>query len=128
MVGDPITEGGVVRIAYGLTADTGKFQEDCRIWQSKSEQEKTWTKFQAHFIEAQADLQELQKTLRKGRYHTGAANNAMEISVEFSNLAQATAEDRANVTNLTMVNSTLTEQLALYTNRLSTNEADNMVL
>ena len=52
----------------------------------------------------------------------------MEMSAEFSNLAQATSEDRAAVTNLTTVNSTLTEQVAMYTNNLSTKEADNMAL
>ena len=43
----------------------------------------------------------------------------MEMSVAFANMAQATAEDRA-VTNLTTANSTLTEQVALYANRLYT--------
>ena len=46
----------------------------------------------------------------------------------FANLEQATAEDCAAVTNLTTANSTLTEQVALYANRLSTKEADNMAL
>ena len=48
--------------------------------------------------------------------------------MEFANLAQATAEDRAAVTNLTAANSTLTEQVVLYANRLSTKEADNIVM
>ena len=46
----------------------------------------------------------------------------------FANLAKATAEDRADVTNLTTPNRTLTEQVALYANRLSTKEADNIVM
>ena len=50
------------------------------------------------------------------------------MSAEFSNLAQATLEDRAALTNLTTVNSTLMEQVAMYTNNLSTKEADNMAL
>ena len=49
-------------IYYGLVAETAKFQEDCRTWRAKLEQEKTCTLFQAHFIEAQADLKERQKT------------------------------------------------------------------
>ena len=35
--GEPIIEGQVVPIAYGLVAKTGKFQEDCRTWRAKSE-------------------------------------------------------------------------------------------
>ena len=50
------------------------------------------------------------------------------MSVSFSNLAQATAEDRAAVINLVTANSTLTEQVVLYSNRLSTKEVDNMTL
>ena len=46
----------------------------------------------------------------------------------FSNLEQATAEDCAAVTNLITVNNTLTEQVVLYKNRLSTKEAYNMSL
>ena len=46
----------------------------------------------------------------------------------FVNLVQATAEDRTAVTNLMTANSTLREQVAMYANRLSTKEADNMEL
>ena len=60
--GETITEGKVVRVAYGLVAETGKFQENCRTWRAKSEPENTWTTFQAHFIEAQANLRERQQT------------------------------------------------------------------
>ena len=52
----------------------------------------------------------------------------MDISVVFANLAQTTVDDRAAVTNLTTENITLTEQVALYANRLSNKEADNMAL
>ena len=43
----------------------------------------------------------------------------MDMSVEFYNLAQATLEDHAAVTNLTTANSTLTEQVVMYANHLS---------
>ena len=125
---EPITEGKVVRIACSLFAETGKFQEDYLTWQSKLEQKKTFTTFQAHFIKAQANLQERQKISCQGEYHTGTAKNAMEFSMDLANLAQATAEDLATVTNLTTSNSTFAEILALYANRLSTKEADNMAL
>ena len=102
----------------------GQLQEDCRTWRSKSEQEKIWTSFRSHFIEARADLREQQKTSQQGGYHT--ANKITEMSLSFENLEQATAEDHAAVKNLTMANITLTEQVAMYSNRLSNKEADNM--
>ena len=46
----------------------------------------------------------------------------------FANLVQATAEDCTAVTNLKTANRILTEQVALYDNRLSTKEAENMAL
>ena len=69
--------------------------------------------FQEYFIKAQTNLQERQQTSQQGGYHTGTENNVMDMSVEFSNLAQATLEDHAAVTNLKTANSTLIEQLAL---------------
>ena len=52
----------------------------------------------------------------------------MEMSMAFSNLLQATAENCATINNLKTVNSTLTEQVAMYANSLSTKEADNVSL
>ena len=52
----------------------------------------------------------------------------MEMSMAFSNLAQATAEDLADIKNIRMANSNLKEQVALYANCLSTKESDSMVL
>ena len=46
----------------------------------------------------------------------------------FDNLAQATVEDRVVVNKLTTAKITPTEQAALYTNPLSTKEADNVAL
>ena len=73
-------------------------------------------------------MHERQHTFRQEGYIKGTANNVTEISTAFANLAQATVEDRAAVTNITTTNSTLKEQVALYINRLSTKEADNMAL
>ena len=117
---EPIIAGQVVRITYVLSAETGQLQEYCRTCWSKLEQENTWTTFQAHFIEAQADLWERQKTFRQGRYHTGTAKNSIEMSMVFANLSQATAEYCAVITNLTTTNIILTEQVVMYANPLST--------
>ena len=75
--------------------------------------EKTWTMFQAHFIEVQADLKERKQTYRQGGYHAGTVNNAMEMSMVFENISQATEEDLSAVTNLATANSTLTEQVTM---------------
>ena len=50
------------------------------------------------------------------------------MSVTFSILAQATAEDCSTVANLTTANSNLTEQVDLYLNRLYIKYSDIMAL
>ena len=99
-------------------AETGQYPEDCRTW--RNQDDKSWTTFQAHFIEAQADLRERQKTSRQGRY---GANNLVVIEEAFTNLAQATAEDRAAVTNLTDENRHLATQVAAQANNMATKDA-----
>ena len=82
--------------------------------------------FQELFIKAQSDLRKIQQTSLQGGYsNTGGSDNAMEIPQAFANLSQVTAEDRAAVTNLTTAKLTLSKQVALYANRLSTKEAYN---
>ena len=48
--GKPVSEMELVRIAYRLVAETGQYPEDCRAW--RNQDEKSWTYFQDHFIEA----------------------------------------------------------------------------
>ena len=55
-------------------------------------------------------------------------HSAMEMSMVLSNMAQDMSEDKSAVSNLTMANSTLTQQVALYVNCLSTKEADSMAI
>ena len=52
----------------------------------------------------------------------------MEISMAFFNLSKTIEEDCSAATNLIIANIARTEQVALYANRLSTKEADNMAL
>ena len=64
-----------------------------------------------------------QTSCQVGYISLGIANNTMEMFADFSNLEQATAEDIADVANLTTENITHTDQVVLYANCLSTNEA-----
>ena len=51
---EPVSDTQLVRIAYRLVADTGHYPEDCRA--CRNQDDKSWTTFQFHFIEAQANL------------------------------------------------------------------------
>ena len=73
-------------------------------------------------LEAQADLRKQHQTsCQVGYISSGIANNTMEMFADFSNLEQATAEDIADFANLTTENITHTNQVVMYSNRLSTN-------
>ena len=92
----------MVRIAYGLVAETVQYPEYWRPW--RNQYYKSWASFQAHFIEAQADLRKRHQTSLQGGYR---ANNLVGMEEAFANLSQATSEDRAAVTYLTDANMNL---------------------
>ena len=82
--GDPVTNTQIIQIAHGLVAKTDHYKEYCRAWYEVKE--KTWSEFQAPFIESQSDLRERQKMVRQGGYRS---NILMGIEEDFSNLYQA---------------------------------------
>ena len=51
---EPVLETQLVHIAYGLVDETGQYPED--FWAWSNQDDKSSTTFQAHFIEALADL------------------------------------------------------------------------
>ena len=116
--GPPVSETQLLRIAYRLVVETCPYPEYCRAW--RNQDEKSWTTFQAHFIETQADLRERQKTSHQGGYR---ANNLVGIEEAFSNLAQATADDRVAVNKLTDANRYLETQVASQANSMATKDA-----
>ena len=50
----PVTKTQLVRIVYRMVNETKQYQEYC--WTRRAINEKSWTSFQANFIEYQADL------------------------------------------------------------------------
>ena len=70
----PVSETHMVRIAYVLVAEIDQYPEDWRA--RRNQDDKSWTSFQAHFIEAHAELQERRQTSRQGGY---GANNLVVI-------------------------------------------------
>ena len=47
--GQPYTADQLLRIAYTLVFKTGLYFEDCKAWNAKPNNEKTWTTFKTHF-------------------------------------------------------------------------------
>ena len=71
---EPISETQLVRISYGLVAETVKHPRGSRVWRIQNN--KYWTAFHYHFIKYQSDLQERHQTSRQGSYE---ANNLVRI-------------------------------------------------
>ena len=116
--GKPVSETQLVCIAYGLVAETGQYPEDYRAW--RNQDYKSWTTLQSHFIEAQADLIEREKTSLQGGY---VPNNLVGINKAFAKPAQARLEDRAAVTNLADANIHLATQMAAQANKMVTKDS-----
>ena len=99
-------------------ANTGQYPENCRA--SRNQDEKLWTSFQDHFIEAYNSLRETQKTSRQGGYR---ANNLVGIEEALANLYQVTAKDRVAVTNLNDSNRHISTQVDEQANTMVTKDA-----
>ena len=113
-----VSETQLARITYGLVSDMFQYPKDCWAWRTLDN--KYWTDFQAHFIKAQADIQERQQTSRQGRY---VSNNLVEIEQAFENLVQSTVKYRTLVTNITGANMNLTMKVAYYANHMATKDS-----
>ena len=78
--GDHVIEVNLVQIAYGLVAETGQVQEDCRTWRAKLECDQNYMYFQAQFIKAQVYLRKvLHIFLQAGYIRCGITHNGTEI-------------------------------------------------
>ena len=53
---DAYTPQQILTQAYNLVYKTGMFFEDCKDWNSKPPNQKTWTNFKQHFLNTQEQL------------------------------------------------------------------------
>ena len=106
--GQPYTADQLLRIAYTLIFKTGLYFEDCKAWNAKPNNEKTWTNFKAHFQRAQRLLRDQLRTTKQAGF-TGnlaihhSANNTQpppEYRDALVNLATSAAADRDLLTKL----------------------------
>jgi hypothetical protein len=108
-----------INVGYENIFATRHFMSACRRWNEKPSVEKTWTHFKSHFAAAHRQHKQMQgESAATAGYHS--ANAAMTQNEDqmaeatigaLSNLATATAADRAVVAALTQANSRLAKQL-----------------
>ena len=72
--GQTIANKDIVNMIYTLVYNTGLLYDDCKKWDKKQRDEKTWAKLQAHLQSAHQKYKRKQKSsTRAGGYH-GAIN------------------------------------------------------
>ena len=69
----PYTTDQLLRIAYTLVFKTGLYFEDCKAWNAKPNNEKTWTNFKAHFHCAQRLLRDQLHTTKQAGFTSNIA-------------------------------------------------------
>ena len=126
----PFTNAQIVTNAYILIFSTGQLERACEEWDSKAEADKTWPNFKTHFRAAHQRYIKQQR-LRQSHFNSpqGQANVAQEqidtqhqTALALQALADATADDRYAVANLSMANKELTSHLDTMTSKVASLE------
>ena len=71
--GQPYTTDQLLHIAYTLVFKTGLYFEDCKAWNAKPNNEKTWTNFKAHFHRTQRLLRDQLRTTKQAGFTSNIA-------------------------------------------------------
>ena len=134
-VQDPYSLAQIFPMAYATIEKCGLYQDDCREWSCKTQNDKTWSNFKAHFARYFKENQISSRTSKTKGYaaHVHAAQANAEIFLEMqqdrtlalANIATATQADRTLVALLTETISELSSQVAHLTAKLETAQAKN---
>ena len=100
--GQPYTTDQHLRIAYTLVFKTGLYFRDCKAWNAKPNNEKTWTNFKTHFHHAQHLLHDQLRTTKQAGFtsnvaihpHPNKTQPPPEYREALVNLATSAATDR----------------------------------
>ena len=109
----------ILQTAYHAVSSTGYYNEACKEWRCKPEDNKKWVHFKQFFATKYHNRKEQNKVnTAQNSFHS--ANSAVNITQALDNLAMAAIYDRNIVAQLTKINQQLT---TTNTNFLATNAA-----
>ena len=108
----PISPVQTTNRAYTLIFNTGLFADECKEWKRLPANAKTWVAFKIKFAEAHQEWRESQATSAGQHFGNNAVDTQTHTANAISDLAAATAADRATMVSLTQSVQTLTAQLA----------------
>ena len=109
----PISQVQVTNRAINLIINTGLFADDCKEWKRLPAESKTWLAFKVKFAEAHQEWRESQATTTSAHFGNNMLTTQSQTHTAnaISELAAATAADRATMVALTTSVQTLTAQL-----------------
>ena len=104
----PYTADQLLHIAYTLVFKTGLYFKDCKSWNAKPNNEKTWTTIKTHFHHAQCLLRDQLCTTKQASFtsnvaihhHPNKTQPPPECREALVNLATSAATDRELLTTL----------------------------
>ena len=104
----------ILQTSYHAVSTTGYYNEACKEWCRKPENNKTWVHFKQFFAAEYHNRKEQDKVnTSQNNFHR--ANYAVDITQTLDNLAMAAISDRDIVAQLTKIN----QQLITTNNNLS---------
>lgn len=125
--GAPFNPVQIVNMAYNMVEQTGRFENACREWRYKDDEDQTWANFQEHFTEAQADAQ-----LAATASTAGYAGHVAEVEARqqrtdmyLANVVQDRENDKQELQELKAQVALLTDMLAKAQANSSSNQATN---
>ena len=109
----PFTMVQITTKAFIQMFTTGLFKDECKARNRLPTVARYWATFKLIFTAAARELQEMQAMSGTAGYANSVTADLMtQKSEAFTNLAQASAQDRIAVTNVATNNTTILEQLA----------------
>ena len=73
--GQPYTTKQLLRIAYTLVFKIGLYFEDCKAWNARPADARTWDHFKTHFQNAQRLLRDQMCTIKQAGFHSNLAQH-----------------------------------------------------
>jgi hypothetical protein len=125
--GQAYTDAQVLTLSYTLVYNTGLYFDECKEWNAKPPNDKTWELFKTFFLQAQAELrQQQQATSARSGFSAYSEDKENNIADALANLATAQAADQQAFCQLVTTNTDLAEQLKTAMNDITS--LKNLVL
>jgi hypothetical protein len=117
--GEAPTQQQIINKAYTIVYNSGLYFDDCKDWDGKAPNDKTWPNFKTHFLAAAKRINLRRQTAAQAGFQGAAHQANMANTLEqddtvsaLANLAAASINDRDTIATMQQTIASLTLQLA----------------